>query len=82
MDEYANATVTYNGKEMSYYDATQIQRKFEREIRKARREQAAVEAIELDSFEERAKVRQLRAGLIDFLEQTGLSRKYERDRIR
>ena len=82
LDEYANATVTYNDKEMSYYDATQIQRKFEREIRKARREQAAVEVIELDSFEERAKVRQLRAGLIDFLEQTGLSRKYERERIR
>lgn len=81
LDEYANATVTYNGKEMSYYDATQIQRKFEREIRKARREQAAVEAAGEDSFEEQAKARKLRAGLKDFLKQTGLSRKYERERM-
>jgi hypothetical protein len=81
LDEYANETVTYNGKEMSYYDATQIQRKFEREIRKARREQAALEAAGRDSFEEQAKARELRAGLKDFLKQTGLSRKYERERM-
>ncbi|MGI6741527.1 MAG: hypothetical protein ACOX7C_08680 [Brevefilum sp.] len=46
LDEYVNATVTYNGKETIYDDATQMQRKFYREIRKARREQAAVEMAE------------------------------------
>ncbi len=69
---------------MSYYDATQMQRRFGREIRKARREQAALGAAGQDSLEAqaaRAKVRELRAGLKDFLKQTGLSRKYERKQV-
>ena len=84
LDEYANATVTYNGKEMSYYYATQMQRRFGREIRKARREQAALGAAGQDSLEAqaaRAKVRELRAGLKDFLKKKGLRRKYERKQV-
>lgn len=81
LDEYASATVTYNEKEMSYYDATQHQRKIEREIRKAKREVTAVEAAGLDSFEERRRVRAWQAEMRNFLQQTGLQRKWERERI-
>ena len=38
LDELNNATVTYNGKEMSMYDATQLQRRMERQIRRYKRE--------------------------------------------
>ena len=81
LDEYVSATVTYNEKEMSYYDATQHQRKIEREIRKAKREVTAVEAAGLDSFEERRRVRAWQAEMRNFLQQTGLQRKWERERI-
>lgn len=37
LDEYNNRTVVIDGKEMSYYDATQLQRKMERSIRESRR---------------------------------------------
>jgi len=79
--EYANKTVTYNGKEMSYYDATQQQRKIEREIRKAKREAAAVEAAGLDASEEKQRVRNLQAQMRDFVGQTGLQRQYPREQV-
>ncbi len=81
LNEYASATVTYNGKEMSWYEGTQYQRKIEREIRKAKREQAAVEAAGLDSFEERQRVRDLQATMRDFIRQTGLNRQYVREQV-
>lgn len=34
LDEYNNRKVTINGEKMSYYDATQLQRKMERSVRK------------------------------------------------
>lgn len=37
-------TVTYNGQTMPYYDATQLQRKMEREIRELKRKMVATEA--------------------------------------
>lgn len=37
LNEYNNRKVTINGEKMSYYDATQLQRKMERSIRESRR---------------------------------------------
>jgi len=79
LDDYASKTATYNGKEMSWYDATQVQRKIERDIRKAKREQAMVEAAGLDASEEKQRVRNLQAQMRDFVEQTGLQRQYPRE---
>lgn len=79
--DYASKTATYNGKEMSWYEATQAQRKIEREIRKAKRELAVVEAAGLDNTDERLRVRDLQAQMRDFVKQTGLPRQYPREQV-
>ncbi len=81
LNEYASKTVTYNGKEMSYYEATQKQRYFERQIRNSKREASAVEAAGLDNADELAKVRVWQARLRDFIKQTELYRQCEREQI-
>lgn len=81
LDDYASKTATYNGKEMSWYEATQQQRKIERDIRKAKREQAMVEVAGLDSTDERLRVRDLQAVMRDFIKQTGLNRQYVREQV-
>jgi len=81
LKSYANKTVTYNGKEMSYYEATQKQRYFERQIRNTKREASAVEAAGLDNSDEMAKVRIWQARLRDFIKQTELYRQREREQI-
>lgn len=45
LDEYKNAKVTYNGKEMSLYEANQIQRKLERQIRNDKKQLAGLQGI-------------------------------------
>jgi len=79
LDNYASKTVTYNGKEMSFYEGTQVQRKLEREIRAAKREAAAVDAAGLDNSGELQKVRDLQGDMREFTRQTGLKRQYVRE---
>lgn len=81
LNEYKNATVTYNGQEIDYYTATQIQRKIEREIRAAKRELAAVEAAKLDSSEEKRILRSLQGQMRRFINQTGLVRQSFREQV-
>lgn len=45
LKEMKNATVTYNGKEISIYDATQMQRKMERQIRQDKKDLAGIQGI-------------------------------------
>lgn len=78
--EYNNKKVTYNGKKMSLYDATQEQRRIERQIRKWKREASAMEAAGLDNSAAVGKVREWQAAQRDFLDQTGLRRDYFRER--
>jgi len=66
---------------MSWYDATQEQRKIEREIREAKRVAAAVEAAGLDAGDEKTVIRQLQAEMRSFVNQTGLNRQYPREQI-
>jgi len=66
---------------MSFYEGTQVQRRIEREIRKAKREAAAVDAAGLDNSEELARVRALQAQMRDFINQTGLQRQYPREQV-
>jgi len=79
LDEYADKTVTYNGKELSVYEAIQKQRSVEREIRKTKREAEALGSAKLDNTEEIARIRKLQAQLRDFVNQTGLSRQSSRE---
>jgi hypothetical protein len=81
LDDYASRKVSYNGKEMSFYDGTQVQRRIEREIRAAKREAAAIEAAGLDNTDEKMRVRELQARMRDFINQTGLRRQYPREQV-
>lgn len=78
--EYNNKTVTYNGEVMSLYDAKQQQRYNERKIRRWKREVSAMDAAGLDSSAAKAKVRNWQATQRDFINQTGLTRDYFRER--
>jgi len=79
--EYEGKPVTYNGKEMTFYDATQKQRSIEREIRKAKREASALEAAGLDNTAELAHVKDLQGRMRDFIKQTGLNRQSVREQV-
>ncbi len=81
LDDYASRKVSYNGKEMSFYDGTQVQRGIERDIRAAKREAAAVKATGLDNTEELMQVRNLQDKMRDFINQTGLKRQYQREQV-
>ena len=70
--EYENQTVTYNGKTLSYYDATQQQRYIERQIRRWKREYRMMDAAGQDTTQASMKLAQWRAAEKDFCKQTGL----------
>lgn len=87
LEHYNNATVTYNGEEIPYYDATQIQRGLERKIRDTKRRimvtDSALEtatddglkaALHEDARKQRKVLRRQRSSLTDFCEQTGLTK--------
>lgn len=81
LDRMASETVTYNGEEIPFYDATQRLRYIERNVRKWKRKQKVKEAADLDSSIEKIKVREWQLKAKDFVGQTGLRRDYVRERI-
>lgn len=91
--EYNDKKVTYNGREMSLYDATQRQRYIERQIRRWKREDNAMAAAADASTNDVVKTALSRASWAahdrvlhwqeqqrDFVTQTGLRRDYFRER--
>ena len=76
LEAIKNETVTYNGKEISIYDATQEQRYIERNIREWKRIDAANKAAGLDeaALRSSAKVMAWENKMEDFVIKTGLSR--------
>lgn len=78
LDELKN-DVTYRGKKMSQYEASQIQRYIERNIRMYKREKAALEAAGLDASS--AKIRSWQARMREFTTDTGLYRQWDREQI-
>jgi len=90
LESYANKTVTYNGKEMSVYEATQVQRGIERKIRHWKRQAGALDAANLDTEYEKSKVRQWQGEMRGFIKQMddqykkeGIKwhRQYEREQV-
>ena len=63
---------TYSKEILEEYEALQEQRKLERQIRRWKQEQNALQAAGLDTSEATAKVREWNGKHKDFLEQTGL----------
>ena len=91
LNEWENEEVEYNGERISKYDATQMQRAFERKIRKDKKDLRAQQAIltsnnkDINIEEVQAEIRNIKATqrqhnaqLNDFLEQTGLRKDYSR----
>lgn len=79
-----NKTVTINGNRVNYYDATQMQRQMERDIRKTKRELAAIDAarnetadpalrakLDSDFAKKSTKLKTQRENLDEFIQQTG-----------
>lgn len=71
----------YNGKKLTEYEASQQQRYNERQIRRWKREEAAMKAAGLDSSEAAAKVKEWHGRQQEFLAQTGFKRQYAREQI-
>lgn len=69
----------YNGQKLTEYEASQIQRNNERQIRRWQREYAAMDAAGLDTSEAAAKLKYWEETQADFLDKTGLTRQYERE---
>lgn len=78
---YKSATVMFNKVKLSLYEATQMQRYNERQIRKWKREASGMNAVGDSDAEAAAlaKVGEWQARQRDFLEQTGLDRDYFRE---
>lgn len=87
LEKWKNEKVTYNGKEYGKYEATQLQRKIERNIRQQKKELIAQQKLltrndkELDIEEVKKEIRNIkskereeREKLDNFLEQTGLKK--------
>lgn len=76
-----NKTVKYQGRAITQYDATQIQREIERKIRYWKRQSAALSAADLENAKEAAKVREWQARMREFVNQTGLVRQNDREQV-
>lgn len=81
LQEYEAESFTYNGQRITEYQATQMQREIERNIRRWKREEAAMKAVGLDTGESRAQLRKWQEKQNDFLQQTGLKRQYDREGV-
>ena len=81
LEDYEAKNYTYNGEKMTEYEATQQQREIERNIRRWKRENVAMEAAGLDTTESAYKIKQWQDKQKDFLAQTGLKRQSDREQI-
>ncbi len=87
----ANETVTYNGKQINKYDASQIQRRIERQIRQDKKDIAGlqgsllsnnkdldIEKIKQELKQAKANMQSHNATLNNFIEQTRFKKDYSR----
>ena len=73
--------ISYNGENYTEYEASQMQRGIERDIRSLKRQVAAIEAGGGDASAERAKLRKANKAYTDFTEQTGLKKQQARTKV-
>ena len=85
LSAYREASYTYTGidgkeRTVGAYDATQMQRGLEREVRFWKRRVAVAGAAGLDAEKDKAKLKYWQKRLVGFTEQTGLRRQHFRER--
>ena len=81
LDQMNAKKYTYNGEKLTEYEASQKQRYIERQIRRWKREQRAMEAAGQPTEEAEAKLAKWQDIQRDFIKQTGLKRQYDRENI-
>lgn len=81
LDELSKETVTYNGRELPRYDAEQMLRNIERNIRKYKRRALTEEAAGVDSSASRIRLGRWQKQAREFTKQTGIRRDYTRERV-
>ena len=79
LDEMAKQTVTYDGKEMTRYDAEEKLRSMERNVRKYKRRAIVQDAAGIDNTAARAKIGEWQQRARDFTKQTGIARDTARE---
>ena len=77
LKEFREATVTLNGKKITYYEATQKQRQLENAIRKQKRTVQTLEKANLDNQLEKGQLALLQKKYKDFCKETGLEKDYQ-----
>lgn len=78
LKDFKEATVSWKGKKIPYYEATQRQRRLENAIRKQKRTVQTLEKAKLDSRVEKSQLAQLQNKYKDFCKETGLEKDYQR----
>lgn len=73
--------IEYNGQMYTEYEASQIQRRIEREIRKYKRVVSSLEAVGQDASAERKALRDAQKAYTDFTKQTGLKKQSARTQV-
>lgn len=81
LQSYEAKQYSYNGMEMTEYEAIQQQRAIERNLRRWKREHIAMQAAGLDTAQSASKIKQWQDTQKDFLSQTGLKRQTEREKV-
>ena len=93
LEDMKNKTVTYGGKEMSVYDATQKQRGMERAVKKTKRELVGLDEamknlpaeqqmdLKVDFMNKSGFLKEQEAKLSNFCSQTGLKRDRFREQV-
>jgi hypothetical protein len=81
LEDFEAKNTEYNGKKYTEYEASQIQRGIEREIRKQKRVVASLEAAGQDASAERKALREAQKAYTDFSKQTGLKKQSARTQI-
>lgn len=81
LEKYKNATLKFNGKEISYYEATQKQRQLENVIRKRKRAVQILEKAGKDPINAKSKLAVAQKKLNEFCKETELEEDYSRIKV-
>lgn len=81
LQQYEAKDYEYNGQKMTEYEATQQQRYMERQIRRWKRENIAMQNAGLDASESAAKIAHWERTQSAFLSQTGMKRQSDREQV-
>lgn len=81
LNQYQDKSYEYDGQKMTEYEALQVQRRIERNLRRWKRENLAMKAAGLDTAESAARIAKWQSTQRDFIQQTGLKRQSSREQV-